>query len=140
MALLQLDDLMTAPARPRRKTVDVTPNAVQRVQQILDSRPEKAGQGLRLYVANGGCAGYSYGMDFDMPGDNDTIVDCNGLKVMIDGDSLQWLQGVQVDYTEAMVGSGFSITNPNAKAGCGCGSSFSKGDGSAPADTGSCKS
>ena len=133
MALLQLDDLVE-----RRATstaiVDVTPGAVARIKEILDSHPEKSGQGLRIYVSSGGCAGYSYGMAFDDPGGDDIILDVEGLKVLLDPGSLDWLKGARVDFVESLMGSGFSITNPNAKSSCGCGTSFSKDDG-APTDS-----
>src|SRR5579872_982655 len=138
MALLQLDDLMAAP-KPAASGLDVTPAAIERVRQLLAANPDKAGQGLRLYVTSGGCAGYSYGMAFDEQGDNDTVMEFDSLKIFVDRDSLQWLDGARVDFVESMLGSGFSITNPNAKSTCGCGTSFSKGDGAATGSSESCR-
>ncbi|HET6381853.1 MAG TPA: iron-sulfur cluster assembly accessory protein [Armatimonadota bacterium] len=137
MALLQLTDL-TAP-KPQSETVELTPAAVEKVKGMLGSRPELDGKGLRIYVTSGGCAGYSYGMAFDEPAGDDHTLDCSGLKVLVDPESFPWLRGVQVDYKDSLLGSGFEITNPNAASSCGCGTSFSKGD-NPPAESGdSCR-
>ena len=125
MALLQLDDLAGAVKRSG-ELIEVTPAAVARVKEILSTHPDKAGHGLRIYVTSGGCAGYSYGMAFDAPDEKDLVVTIDGLQVLLDPESKPWLERARVDYVESMMGSGFSITNPNATAGCGCGHSFSK--------------
>ena len=138
MSLLQLDDLM-APPRPKKKdTVEVTPAALAKIKSMIETRPECAGKGLRMYVTSGGCAGSSYGMSFDEPDKDDVIVDTDGLQVMVDPESWPWLKGVRVDYVESLMGSGFSITNPNAQSTCGCGTSFSKGDGTDAGGAESC--
>ncbi len=80
---------------------------------------------LRIMVQGGGCAGWSYGMFFDnqvRPGDN--ISEIGGVKVLLDDETLEMVQGSQVDYTESLLGRGFTVTNPNASSTCGCGSSF----------------
>jgi len=80
---------------------------------------------LRIVVQGGGCAGWSYGMFFDnqeRPGDHAESVD--GVKVLVDEETLEMITGAQVDYTESLLGRGFTVKNPNASSTCGCGSSF----------------
>lgn len=138
MALMQLDDLLAAPRPKAKNTIEVTPSALAKIKSMIETKPECAGKGLRMYVTAGGCAGNSYGMAFDEPDKDDVLIDADGLQVMVDNESWPWLKGVRVDFVESLMGSGFSITNPNAQSTCGCGTSFSKGDGSDAADTESC--
>ena len=138
MAMIQLEDL-TRPKPAAAPPVEMTPAAVEKVKGMLETRPELEGKGLRIYVTPGGCAGSSYGMAFDSPSDDDTVVECGGLKVLLDAESLPWLKGIHVDYKETMLGSGFAITNPNAVSSCGCGTSFSKGDASDAGSVESCR-
>lgn len=80
---------------------------------------------LRIGVKEGGCSGFSYGMGFDderHAGDQELEV--QGVKVVVDGDSLVYLNGLEIDWKESAMGGGFTIHNPNATATCGCGSSF----------------
>ncbi len=81
---------------------------------------------LRVYVQGGGCSGFQYGFTFDeSANDDDTQVEKNGVKVLIDSMSIQYLTGAEIDYREDASGSQFVIRNPNATTTCGCGSSFS---------------
>ncbi len=81
---------------------------------------------LRVYVTGGGCSGFQYGFTFDEAvNDDDTQIEKNGVKVLIDSMSLQYLTGAEIDYTEELSGAQFVIRNPNAATTCGCGSSFS---------------
>lgn len=81
---------------------------------------------LRVFVSGGGCSGFQYGFTFDETiNDGDTTVEKNGVKLLIDPMSFQYLVGADIDYTEGLEGSQFVIRNPNAKTTCGCGSSFS---------------
>jgi iron-sulfur cluster assembly accessory protein len=81
--------------------------------------------GLRVYVYSGGCSGYRYGMMLeDAPTTDDRILEANGVKVYVDGNSIPLLQGSQIDYVDTLMGAGFTVNNPNAVSGCGCGSSF----------------
>lgn len=81
--------------------------------------------GLRVYVYSGGCSGYRYGMMLeDAPTAEDKILEANGVKVYVDGNSIDLLQGSQIDYVDTLMGAGFTVNNPNAVSGCGCGSSF----------------
>ncbi|MCP3869084.1 MAG: iron-sulfur cluster insertion protein ErpA [Gammaproteobacteria bacterium] len=81
---------------------------------------------LRVYVQGGGCSGFQYGFSFDdKENDGDTRVETDGVTLLIDPMSIQYLMGAEVDYTEGLQGAQFVIRNPNASTTCGCGSSFS---------------
>ncbi|MDI1260850.1 iron-sulfur cluster insertion protein ErpA [Aquabacterium sp.] len=81
---------------------------------------------LRLYVTGGGCSGFSYGFAFDdQLSDDDTRIDKDGVSLVVDAMSLQYLIGADIDYEDGLDGSRFVIHNPNAQTTCGCGSSFS---------------
>jgi len=81
---------------------------------------------LRVYVTGGGCSGFQYGFTFDEDiNDGDTSVEKNGVTLLIDPMSFQYLVGAEIDYKEDLEGSQFVIRNPNATTTCGCGSSFS---------------
>ncbi|HET6786510.1 MAG TPA: iron-sulfur cluster insertion protein ErpA [Aquabacterium sp.] len=81
---------------------------------------------LRLYVTGGGCSGFSYGFAFDdQMNDDDTRIDKDGVTMVVDMMSLQYLVGADIDYEDGLEGSRFVIHNPNAQTTCGCGSSFS---------------
>ncbi len=85
--------------------------------------------GLRVYVYSGGCSGFRYGMMLeDAPTAEDKVLEANGVKVYVDGKSIDLLQGSQIDYVDTLMGAGFTVNNPNAVAACGCGSSFRTAD------------
>ena len=90
--------------------------------------------GLRVYVYSGGCSGFRYGMMLeDAPTPEDRVMDVSGIKVYVDGQSVDLLSGSQIDYVDTLMGAGFTVNNPNAVAACGCGSSFrTADDGGAP--------
>jgi iron-sulfur cluster insertion protein len=80
---------------------------------------------LRVYIQGGGCSGFQYGFTFDEEvQDGDTEVVTDGVKLLVDPMSLQYLEGAEIDYTEGLQGAQFVIRNPNATTTCGCGSSF----------------
>lgn len=92
--------------------------------------------GLRVYVYSGGCSGFRYGMMLeDAPTPDDRVLESNGVRVYVDGRSIDLLQGAQIDYVDTLMGAGFTVNNPNAVSACGCGSSFRTAD-----DAGSPKS
>lgn len=103
--------------------VSVTPEAAQEVKKLLAEEPGKAG--LRLEVRGGGCSGFSYGLTFDNPQENDHVVEQHGIKVMIDPKSAIYLKGTILHFDGGLEGRGFTIKNPQAKGSCGCGNSFS---------------
>ena len=81
---------------------------------------------LRVFITGGGCSGFQYGFTFDEDmEDDDTVVERDGVKLVVDPMIFQYLEGAEVDYTEGLEGSRFIINNPNASTTCGCGSSFS---------------
>jgi iron-sulfur cluster insertion protein len=105
--------------------LEVTENAVAKVQSLkLEEDNEELK--LRVYVTGGGCSGFQYGFSFeDVMAEDDTAVTRDGITVLIDSLSYQYLAGSTVDYEEGLMGSRFLITNPNASTTCGCGASFS---------------
>lgn len=85
---------------------------------------------LRVYVSGGGCSGFQYGFTFDEEvNEDDTCVEKNGVTVLIDAMSIQYLNGAEIDYKDELMGSSFTINNPQAETTCGCGSSFSMSSG-----------
>ena len=103
--------------------VSLSPAAVEEVKAIL-AKPENAGKAMRVYVEKGGCSGMQYGMVFDEKREGDLSAEQHGVAVLVDPVSSNYLRGTVVDFSDAMVGGGFKITNPNAKESCGCGKSF----------------
>lgn len=103
--------------------INLTETAVAKVREFMISK-DREDLGLRIYISKGGCSGFSYGMALDEAGSDDSTFDCNGVKVVVDQQSLPYLEGVEVDYTHSLMGGGFSIQNPNAVSSCGCGNSF----------------
>jgi len=102
-----------------------TDSAAKKVRTLIEEE-ENDSLKLRVFITGGGCAGFSYGFTFDEEvADDDTMVDNNGVKLVVDPMSFQYLEGAQVDYKEGLQGSQFVVTNPNATTTCGCGSSFS---------------
>lgn len=80
---------------------------------------------LRVYIQGGGCSGFQYGFEFDeQQAEEDLAIQTDGVTLLVDPLSLQYLMGAEVDYTESLHGAQFVIRNPNAKTTCGCGSSF----------------
>ena len=106
-----------------QKLVDLSPGAVEEIKALL-SRAENAGKFLRLYVEQGGCSGMQYGMVFDEKRPDDVIADFFGVSVLVDSFSAGYLRGATVDFSDALTGGGFKISNPTAKQSCGCGKSF----------------
>ncbi|MSP38812.1 MAG: iron-sulfur cluster assembly accessory protein [Deltaproteobacteria bacterium] len=103
----------------------LTESAIEQVRKLL-ARDNRAGQGLRVAVTDGGCSGHSYKLDFDKAQKpEDTVLEWSGVKVYIDRDSAPLLQGMVIDYESGLYGGGFKFSNPNATATCGCGTSFS---------------
>ncbi len=113
------------PAPPAPMTVSV--NAARRIAELM-AQPEHAGLTLRLAVQGGGCSGFAYGFSFDDEiRDDDIIVEKDGIKVLVDEVSLDYLRGAEIDFTSDMIGAAFTVRNPNAQSSCGCGNSFSVG-------------
>jgi len=106
-------------------SINLSSRAVQKVRDLV-SEEENDQLKLRVFITGGGCSGFQYGFTFDeLVADDDTALETDGVTLVVDPMSLQYLVGSVVDYTEGLEGSRFVINNPNATATCGCGSSFS---------------
>ena len=104
--------------------VTVSERAARRIGEIL-AREEQPGLRLRISVSGGGCSGFQYGFDLDdKDEEGDIAVQRDGAVVVIDGMSLLYLMGCELDYVEDLTGSYFRVNNPNASSSCGCGNSF----------------
>lgn len=113
-----------AEIKARPDPVSVTERAARRIGEIL-AREEQPGTKLRISVSGGGCSGFQYGFDLDdKDEEGDIAVERDGAVVVIDGMSLLYLMGCELDYVEDLTGSYFQVNNPNASSSCGCGSSF----------------
>ena len=102
-----------------------TDNAASKVSELIaeENNPDLK---LRVYVTGGGCSGFQYGFTFDEEvNEDDTQVIKNGVTVLVDSMSIQYLSGAEIDYKDDLSGSQFVIRNPTASTTCGCGSSFS---------------
>lgn len=105
--------------------LDFTDAAALKVKSLIEDE-QNDNLKLRVFVTGGGCSGFQYGFTFDESiNDGDTEVENQGVKLLIDPMSFQYLVGAEIDYTEGLEGSQFVIRNPNATTTCGCGSSFS---------------
>lgn len=112
-------------AAPAPAGVAFTDAAARKVQELIleEGNPELM---LRVYISGGGCSGFQYGFSFDESrAEDDVAVDNEGVTLLIDPLSFQYLMGAEVDYSETLQGAQFIIRNPNATTTCGCGSSFS---------------
>jgi iron-sulfur cluster insertion protein len=106
------------------EVVTVTDSAIAKVRSLIEEE-DNPDLKLRVYVTGGGCSGFQYGFTFDEAvADDDSIVERDGVKVVVDAMSYPYLVGARVDYEEGLQGSKFVIQNPNASSTCGCGSSF----------------
>lgn len=116
-----MSDIATATTSP----VIFSDSAAAKVMELVteEGNPDLK---LRIFVSGGGCSGFQYGFTFDdAVADDDTIVEKNGVSLLVDPMSFQYLAGAEIDYQDNLEGSRFVIKNPNATATCGCGSSFS---------------
>jgi iron-sulfur cluster assembly protein len=103
--------------------ISLADGAVRRIRS-LQVLPENVGKHLRVYVEPGGCSGMQYGMVFDEPREGDLKSSADGVCVLVDTFSAGYVHGSVLDYSDALAGSGFKITNPQARQSCGCGKSF----------------
>jgi iron-sulfur cluster insertion protein len=102
-----------------------TPAAAGKVRGLIDDE-DNDNLKLRVFVTGGGCSGFEYGFTFDEDTDDeDTVIEKEGVALVVDSLSFQYLAGAEVDFREDLLGSRFIVTNPNASTTCGCGNSFS---------------
>jgi iron-sulfur cluster assembly protein len=113
--------------------ITITQNGAERARDIM-ARNDKAQAAVRVFVKSGGCSGYQYGMAIDdRELDGDSVVESNGVRIVVDRMSAPFLEGAVIDYVETMMGGGFSVvSNPNATSSCGCGHSFRTDGATAP--------
>ena len=105
--------------------VSMTSKAIEQVKTIMADEKKTEITGLRVGVKGGGCSGLSYVLDFvKEPRQDDKIFDFDGVKVYMDPKSAIYLKGTEIDFTDGLMGKGFTFSNPNAQRTCGCGSSF----------------
>lgn len=104
--------------------VTLSESAAKRIKAILEKQPDMSY--LRVSVEGGGCSGFSYKFDLDTNANaDDLIVSRDGVSVLVDEMSLEFMAGSEIDFSTELIGAAFKINNPNATAGCGCGTSFS---------------
>ena len=131
---------MTLPDQTQTEMINLTAPAAEAVRELINKR-ELDGYALRVFISGGGCSGFQYGMALD---DNiresDYVVESDGIKVLVDEVSFDYLRGATVDYVEDLMGGGFKIENPNAVSSCGCGQSFRTSEGETGTTGGGCGS
>jgi iron-sulfur cluster insertion protein len=117
-----MEDVLEQP-----QLVKMAPGAIAKIKELM-AEENNPNLKLRMFVSGGGCSGMQYGFTFEEQGqEDDFVLEFEGIHVLVDSMSSQYLHGAEVDYTESLQGSQFSIKNPNAQTTCGCGSSFNPG-------------
>jgi iron-sulfur cluster assembly protein len=109
--------------RNRSQMVTLTDTATNKIKELLNGQPREE-TGLRLAVRGGGCSGFQYALAFDQEREGDQIYEHNDVRVLIDSQSLPFVDGSEVDFVDGLQGAGFAVNNPNVVAACGCGQSF----------------
>jgi iron-sulfur cluster assembly accessory protein len=105
-------------------SITLTERAVNKVRELLSEESDDT-LNLRVFITGGGCSGFQYGFSFDEESaDDDTVIQRDGVTVLVDPLSYPYLAGSEVDYSEGLEGSRFVVNNPNASTTCGCGASF----------------
>ena len=116
---------MNAPTFDMPSPLKVSESAARKVRELIEQE-QNPDLKLRIFIQGGGCSGFQYGFTFDdAVNDDDTRVEKEGVTLLIDPLSFQYLVGAEIDYQEGIEGAQFILKNPNAKTTCGCGSSFS---------------
>jgi len=128
--------LMDTLLQTQTDVISLTSNAAEAVKDLMIKK-DLQGYALRVFISGGGCSGFQYGMALDNNvREQDLVIDTQGVRVLVDEVSIQYLRGASVDYVDELMGSGFKISNPNAVSSCGCGQSFRTAD--SEAGSGSC--
>jgi len=103
----------------------LTPDAVAKVKELRSREGKGESAALRVAVVGGGCSGFSYQLDFDdAPREGDQVLEYDGVRVLVDPSSAEYLAGTEIDFVSSLHGGGFKFANPKATHTCGCGSSF----------------
>jgi iron-sulfur cluster assembly protein len=98
--------------------------AAKAIEYLEAQGADVAVAGLRVGVRGGGCSGFQYHLAFDDQRDDDRVFESHGMKLLVEPDAFEYVDGSQIDYIDALTGAGFKVENPNVVAACGCGSSF----------------
>src|SRR5919107_5697289 len=110
--------------------ITFTDKGAEKVREFLAGQSaDVETAGLRVGVRGGGCSGFQYQLAFDEQRDDDIVFESHGLKLLVDGPSLPYVDGSTIDYVDSLQGAGFQVNNPNVVAACGCGSSFPVAEG-----------
>jgi iron-sulfur cluster assembly protein len=105
--------------------ISFTEKGAEKVQEFLSSQSaDVQTSGLRVGVRGGGCSGFQYALAFDQERPGDEVFEDHGLRILVDNQSLPYVDGSSIDYVDSLQGAGFQVNNPNVVAACGCGSSF----------------
>jgi iron-sulfur cluster assembly protein len=105
--------------------ITISDKGAEKVHEFLAAQEaDLSVAGLRVGVRGGGCSGFQYQLAFDEQRENDLVFESHGLKLLVDRESLQFVNGSTIDFEESLQGAGFKVENPNVVAACGCGSSF----------------
>ena len=107
-----------------QEAISLTEVAAAKIGELLGGQEGSQDQALRVAVRGGGCSGFQYALAFDRAKDDDHVFEVDGVAVIVDRVSMQFVFGSEVDYVEGLQGAGFQVNNPNVVAACGCGSSF----------------
>ena len=107
-----------------QSAVTLTDKAAAKINELLGSAGDAEAQALRVAVRGGGCSGFQYALALDQRKDDDHVFEHQGVSVIVDQVSMQFVFGSEVDYVDGLQGAGFTVNNPNVVAACGCGSSF----------------
>jgi iron-sulfur cluster assembly accessory protein len=108
---------------PETFKLTITEKAAEKVKAAMEKQ-DKRDVALRLSVLGGGCSGFQYGLAFDEKNGDDHVIEAHGVRVLVDDQSAQYVDGSEIDYVESVMGEGFMVNNPNATETCGCGHSF----------------
>ncbi len=109
--------------------ITLTDNGAEKVREFLAGQAAVAETaGLRVGVRGGGCSGFQYALAFDEQRDGDRVFEDKGIRLLVDDQSLPYVQGSTIDFVDGLQGAGFKVENPNVIAACGCGSSFRVAD------------
>ena len=104
--------------------IQLTDKAAGKIKDLLAANGNADGQALRVAVRGGGCSGFQYALALDKAKSDDHVFEHQGVAVVVDKVSMQFVFGSEVDYVDGLQGAGFVVNNPNVVAACGCGSSF----------------
>ena len=107
-----------------KSAITLTDGAAAKIKELLAGQEDASEQVLRVAVRGGGCSGFEYALAFDKAREDDHVFEHNGVAVVVDKVSMQFVFGSEVDYVDGLQGAGFAVNNPNVVAACGCGSSF----------------